>query len=132
MLELDDEQETMTEEVDLEHVHDADAPEEKKPEQEASEQAWHVPIAPVRPNVKPKGAEGRRGACRAVVTVGTMECGLACGALFVALGALLLWIGFWKTLFIAALGAVGVFVGAVDKKSEWLKDLINRLFPPRS
>ena len=56
----------------------------------------------------------------------------AAGALIgVALAALLLFLGFWRTLFVAALACAGWFIGGVPDTQEWLKNLINRLFPPR-
>ena len=35
------------------------------------------------------------------------------------------------TLFVALLCAVGVFLGAVKDKASFLKNLINKLFPPK-
>lgn len=64
--------------------------------------------------------------------IGTPECAVFSAAVAMVLGLLLLWIGFWKTLFIFCLMAVGAFIGGVADKREWLRDLINRLFPAKS
>lgn len=57
-------------------------------------------------------------------------------AVFAAAGlviaVLLLTIGLWRTLFLAAFVLLGVFLGGVPRKGEFFKDLINRLFPPRN
>lgn len=58
-----------------------------------------------------------------VFTPGTVECAIACGLLGVLVALLLLWIGIWKTLLIAALVAVGVFFGGVKDKRAFLKKL---------
>lgn len=111
-----------------------EVPQEEAPEApdvpKAPEIPWLPPKAPVRPNVKEPDASC--SALHAFVTPGTPECGLLCGLAGVAIAALLLWIGFWKTVFVVVLGAVGVFLGAVENKSEWVKALINRLFPPKN
>lgn len=51
------------------------------------------------------------------------------GAFFLT-GLLLVLIGFWKTLFVAVLTAVGAFIGASDNVAESLKKAINKAFPP--
>ena len=63
--------------------------------------------------------------------VGTVKCGMALGLLGAALAALLLFLGFWKTLFIALFSGAGFLLGFVNHKQEKLKKLINRLFPPK-
>ena len=55
--------------------------------------------------------------------------GAVCG---VCVAISLLAAGFWKTLFIALLGAAGAFIGGVKDKGEWLKRTVNRLFPPKN
>ena len=62
---------------------------------------------------------------------GTPACGLILGTVLVVLGALVMWIGFWKTLLLALLFAIGYFLGAVDKKKEFLKNTANRLIPEK-
>lgn len=69
---------------------------------------------------------------REMLTWGTPACGAFCGVLGVLVAVLLLTIGFWKTLFVALLCALGVFIGAVKDKSTFLKAVINRLFPPKA
>ena len=53
---------------------------------------------------------------------GTPAFGLFLGGLFLICGALILWLGFWRTLLLAALFAVGYFLGAVGNKTEFVKD----------
>ena len=62
---------------------------------------------------------------------GTSACGLILGIVLAALGALVMWIGFWKTLVLALLFALGYFLGAIDKKKEFLKNTANRLIPEK-
>ena len=62
---------------------------------------------------------------------GTPACGLILGTILVVLGALVMWIGFWKTLLLALLFALGYFLGAIDKKKEFLKNTANRLIPEK-
>lgn len=69
---------------------------------------------------------------REMLTWGTPACGVFCGIVGAILAALLLTIGFWKTLFVALLAAVGVFLGAVKDKGAFLKNLVNKLFPPKN
>lgn len=55
------------------------------------------------------------------------------GALLgVAAACLIIWLGFWKTALIVAMAALGAFVFGVDDKTAWLKNAVNKLFPPRS
>ena len=62
---------------------------------------------------------------------GTPAYGAALGALFVVIGALLLTIGFWKTLLLAALFALGFFLGTVNNKGEFLREAANRVIPQK-
>ena len=62
---------------------------------------------------------------------GTPGRGLIFGAVLVVLGALVMLIGFWKTLILAALFAAGYFIGAVDKKKEFLRGTANKLIPEK-
>ncbi|MGN0970338.1 MAG: DUF2273 domain-containing protein [Aristaeellaceae bacterium] len=68
---------------------------------------------------------------RGLMETGTPACGLLCGILGVVLAALLLSIGIWRTLFVVALGALGLFLGGVKDKPGAVKALVNRLFPPK-
>ena len=62
---------------------------------------------------------------------GTPACGLILGTVLVMLGALVMWIGFWKTLVLALLFALGYFLGAIDQKREFLKNMANKLIPEK-
>ena len=62
---------------------------------------------------------------------GTPACGLILGTVLVVLGALVMWIGFWKTLVLALLFALGYFLGAIDQKCEFLKNTANKLIPEK-
>ncbi|MBR3015956.1 MAG: DUF2273 domain-containing protein [Clostridia bacterium] len=64
--------------------------------------------------------------------IGTPECAVFSAAVAMVLGLLFLWIGFWKTLFIFCLMLLGLFIGGVEDKQEWFRNLVNRLFPPRA
>ena len=62
---------------------------------------------------------------------GTPAFGIAVGLALVGLGALVMLIGFWKTLVLAVLFAIGFFLGTVENKSEFMKNAANRLIPDR-
>ena len=62
---------------------------------------------------------------------GTPGYGIAIGAALVALGALVMLIGFWKTVILAVLFAVGYFLGTVENKSEFMKNAANKLIPDK-
>ena len=62
---------------------------------------------------------------------GTPAYGILIGAALAALGALVMLIGFWKTLILAALFAIGYFLGTVENKSEFMKNAANRLIPDK-
>ncbi len=64
--------------------------------------------------------------------IGTPKCGVICALLGAAVALMLLYMGFWRTLFVALLAAVGYFLGATENKAGLIKSLINRLFPPKS
>lgn len=63
---------------------------------------------------------------------GTPQCGIAMGILGVIVAFMLLFLGFWRTLFVAALFGIGYFLGASSNKMESIKSAINRLFPPKN
>ena len=60
---------------------------------------------------------------------GTPKCGIVTGVIFAAIGALVMIIGFWKTLILAVLFWLGYFTGAVSKKSDIVKDAVGRFVP---
>jgi len=63
--------------------------------------------------------------------VGTVWCGMFMGLMGVALAFMFLFLGFWKTLFVAVFFTVGFVTGAVTHKVDWIKKLINKLFPQK-
>ena len=66
-----------------------------------------------------------------MTTWGTPACGIFCGIVGAIVAVLLLTIGFWKTVLVAFLCAAGAFIGGVKDKSAFLKNAVNKLFPPR-
>jgi len=62
---------------------------------------------------------------------GTPAFGFLAGCIFVILGILLMTIGFWKTVLLMVLFAVGYFLGAVNNKGAFLKDTVNRIVPEK-
>lgn len=63
--------------------------------------------------------------------IGTTQCGLLLGACGVAIAFLLIFLGFWNTLLVLALFALGYWIGAIEGKTNFIKNTINRLFPPK-
>lgn len=63
--------------------------------------------------------------------VGTPACGAFMALLGTVLALLLVYIGFWRTLLVAVFAALGYFAGASPNKTESIKRLINRVFPPK-
>ena len=66
-----------------------------------------------------------------ILQVGTAECAIFYAVLAMILALLFLALGFWKTVLIAALVCVGLFLGGVKNKKQWITDKINQLFPPK-
>ena len=62
---------------------------------------------------------------------GTPGFGILVGAALVALGVLVMLIGFWKTLVLCLLFGVGYFLGTVENKGEFMKNAANRLIPDK-
>ena len=60
---------------------------------------------------------------------GTPGYGIMIGLALVALGALVMLIGFWKTLILAVLFVVGYSLGTVENKTEFMKNTANKLIP---
>ncbi len=65
------------------------------------------------------------------ITIGTTQCGLLFGGIGVLVAFLLIFLGFWNTVLVAALFAVGYWVGAIEGKTNYIKNTINKLFPPK-
>lgn len=63
--------------------------------------------------------------------IGTPECAVFSAVVAMLLGLLFLWIGFWKTLLIFVLMLIGAFIGGVEDKQDWIRGLVNRLFPAK-
>lgn len=70
-------------------------------------------------------------AIKQLFTPGTPLCALAYAVIGIIVAALLLAIGFWRTLFIAAFAALGALAGGVGNKRDAVRGAINRSFPPR-
>ncbi len=64
-----------------------------------------------------------KGPFSKIFTPGTVECAIACAIIGVLTALLLLWAGFWKTLLVVALVAVGAFIGGVRDKKEFFAKL---------
>ena len=62
---------------------------------------------------------------------GTPGFGIVIGVLLVALGALVMIIGFWRTLVLAVLFGIGYFLGTVENKGEFMKNAANKLIPDK-
>ena len=62
---------------------------------------------------------------------GTPLFGLVTAVICLVFGIMFLTIGFWKTLLLAALMALGYFIGAVDNKEKLLKSLVNKMIPEK-
>ena len=62
---------------------------------------------------------------------GTPLCGLVLGAVLTLVGALVMIIGFWKTLVLCLLFGLGYFLGTVENKREFMKTTANKLIPDK-
>ena len=62
---------------------------------------------------------------------GTPAFGFLLGILFVIIGLLWMALGFWKTVLLCALFALGYFLGAVNNKAEYIKETVNRIVPEK-
>ena len=63
--------------------------------------------------------------------IGTPHCGLLLGLCGIAIAFMLIFLGFWNTLLVAVLFALGFWIGAYENKSALIKGTINRMFPPK-
>ena len=62
---------------------------------------------------------------------GTPQYGLVLGGVLTLAGALVMIIGFWKTLVLCLLFGLGYFLGTVENKREFMKTTANRLIPDK-
>ena len=62
---------------------------------------------------------------------GTPGFGILIGLILAGMGALVMWIGFWRALILIALFGVGYFLGSVDNKEAFLKETANRIIPAK-
>ena len=63
--------------------------------------------------------------------IGTPACGIVGCVAGIVLALLLIFLGFWKTLFICLLGAAGAYIGGVENKPEFWKKVINKVLPQK-
>lgn len=63
--------------------------------------------------------------------IGTFECAAFCGVTALVVAVLILLLGFWQTVLVLAFLLLGLFLGGVKDKKNWLRNAINRLFPAR-
>ena len=62
---------------------------------------------------------------------GTPAYGIAFGLGLVLIGALVMIIGFWRTLVLCILFGAGYFLGTVENKREFMKNTANKLIPDK-
>ena len=62
---------------------------------------------------------------------GTDEYGIFLGLAFAGCGALVLWIGFWKTLLLVALFLIGYILGGKKDLSSLTKNAVNKIVPKK-
>ena len=75
--------------------------------------------------------DNQGGFKRDLLQIGTVWCGLFMGLMGIALAFMFLFLGFWKTLFVSVFFSGGFVFGAFTHKVDWIKKLINRLFPQK-
>lgn len=63
--------------------------------------------------------------------MGTPAMGIVVGLGCVGLAALVMLIGFWKTLLLALLFGIGFFIGTVENKQEFIKNTANKIIPAK-
>ena len=64
-------------------------------------------------------------------TIGTTQCGLLFGGIGVLVAFLLIFLGFWNTVLVAAMFVAGYWIGAIEGKTSFIKNAINKMFPPK-
>lgn len=62
---------------------------------------------------------------------GTPAFGLLLGTVMTALGALIMWIGFWKALVLVLLFAAGYFLGSVGDVTGFVKGTVGKVVPEK-
>ena len=62
---------------------------------------------------------------------GTPLYGLVLGCGLTLIGALVMIIGFWKTLVLCLLFGLGYFLGTVENKRDFMKNTANKLIPDK-
>lgn len=60
---------------------------------------------------------------------GTPECGIMCAVIGAVCAVLILTIGFWKMVLVAAFCAAGAFIGGVKDKLGFIKAFLNKVIP---
>ena len=63
--------------------------------------------------------------------MGTPLMGIVMGLILVALGVLVMLIGFWKVLILACLFGVGYFIGTIDNVGNFVREKANRIIPDK-
>ncbi len=63
--------------------------------------------------------------------IGSVKCGLLLGIAGAAIAFMLIFLGFFKTLLVAALFMLGYWLGSRTDKTVLVKKTINHLFPPK-
>ncbi len=62
---------------------------------------------------------------------GTPACGLFVGSAFVLIAGLIMWLGFWRTLLLTVLFALGYFLGSVKDKAGFVKEAVDKVIPDK-
>ena len=65
------------------------------------------------------------------IKMGTPAMGVAIGASLVFVAALVMIIGFWKTLILLVLFGAGFFIGTVENKKEFVRETANKIIPAK-
>lgn len=63
--------------------------------------------------------------------MGTPLMGVVLGLVLVLLGVLVMLIGFWKVLILAALFGIGYFIGNIEHPGNYVKETANRIIPDK-
>ena len=63
--------------------------------------------------------------------MGTPLMGIILGVILVALGVLVMLVGFWKVLILVCLFGVGYFIGTIENPGDFVRDKANRIIPDK-